>query len=100
MGESTPSGDGLQLRHSLLRHLTSAQIIGQVRRGEMTAVGRGAFAAGQYYRSLRPEQQHTLRAEAAVCRQSTPAVISHISAALRLGIEMWNVPLAQVHLTK
>ena len=63
--------------------------------GELIAVRPGAYVTARYFHSLDSPQQHLLLARA----MSDGTVLSHVSAAIAWGMDVWGLPLARVHLT-
>lgn len=68
------------------------------RRGEWTALQRGAYVLGDVPAELR--SRHLLAVHATVAGLRTPGVISHASAAALHGLPLWAVPLRRVHITR
>jgi hypothetical protein len=69
-----------------------------VRAGELTRLRRGA-----YVNSVLPPDTaavHRLLVRATVAGLRRPAVVSHQSAAVLLGLPLWDVPLDRVHVTR
>ncbi|NLG55418.1 MAG: type IV toxin-antitoxin system AbiEi family antitoxin domain-containing protein, partial [Rhodococcus sp.] len=66
--------------------------------GDLVSLGPGAYAAADDFAALDTYGQHRLRVKAAVHR-SNNAVVSHVSAAVMHGFDVWNLPLAHVHMT-
>ncbi|MGY1914597.1 type IV toxin-antitoxin system AbiEi family antitoxin domain-containing protein [Blastococcus sp. SYSU DS0973] len=66
--------------------------------GSLTRLRRGAYVDGV----LAPASiaRHGLLVRATLAALRRPAVVSHQSAAVLLGLPLWNVPLDRVHVTR
>lgn len=71
-----------------------------VRRRVWQRVRRGAYCERQLWNGADPAARHLLRVRAAALSLHRPAVASHVSAALALGLRVWGVPLDLVHMTR
>ncbi|MCA0144511.1 hypothetical protein [Blastococcus sp. LR1] len=67
-----------------------------VRAGGLVRVRRGAYAED----AATGVHQHALLVRATVPQLRRTAVVSHQSAAVLLGLPLWNVPLDRVHVTR
>jgi hypothetical protein len=69
-----------------------------VRAGELTRLRRGAYVDAV----LPPDRAavHRLLVRATVAGLRRPAIVSHQSAAVLLGLPLWDVPLDRVHVTR
>lgn len=63
-------------------------------------VRRGAYCERQLWDNADATARHLLRVRAAALSLHRPAVASHVSAALALGLRVWDVPLDHVHMTR
>jgi hypothetical protein len=70
------------------------------RSGDIVAVRRGAYVPSSDERLDDPAARHALTVRAAVAQLPVGAVVSHVSAAVLLGLRLWGVPLVQVHVTR
>ncbi|SEP17580.1 hypothetical protein [Trujillonella endophytica] len=70
----------------------------RLRRGEMARLRPGAYAPASAIRDPARRHRHLITATLAALRR--PAVVSHQSAAVLLGLPMWGVPLGRVHVTR
>src|SRR5690349_23550092 len=68
------------------------------RSGQWNRVRRGAYVDGQLPTSA--VTQHALLIAATLRGLRSPAVISHQSAAVLLGLPVWGAPLDRVHITR
>jgi hypothetical protein len=69
-----------------------------VRNGELGRLRRGAYVNGLL--PLDPAARHRLLIRATMPGLRRPAVVSHQSAAVVLGLPLWDVPLDRVHVTR
>jgi hypothetical protein len=89
------------IRRPLLEAGYSEGEIRRLRRSGMWAtLRRGSYLDAQTFAPLDARQRHALLLHAAVARLSKPAVVSHCSAAVLLGIPLWSTHLGTVHLTR
>lgn len=79
---------------------TSDEVRRSRRRGELTAVRRGAFVDRADPRLAERRAAHRLRVEAVVRQLGPGAVVSHVSAAVLFGLPCWDLPLERVHVTR
>ncbi|MDH6282127.1 hypothetical protein [Prescottella agglutinans] len=92
-------GTPLVFRAEALEHgFTDHELRTARRSRELLAVRPGAYVRATDLARLDAVAQHRLAvlATASACRD---AVVSHVSAAVMHGIELWNVPLRLVHST-
>lgn len=69
----------------------------RVRDGSVVALRRGAYTDGLPERA---EERHALQVYATAPLLAPDAVVSHASAAVLHGIDLWDVPLDRVHVTR
>jgi hypothetical protein len=74
------------------------ELAGMVRRREWTRLRRGAYVDGTLPES--ETQRHTLLVSGTLAALRRPAVVSHQSAAVLLGLPLWGAQLDQVHVTR
>ncbi|MGV8873433.1 MAG: hypothetical protein ACOH2Q_12970 [Rhodococcus sp. (in: high G+C Gram-positive bacteria)] len=67
--------------------------------GTIVAIRPGWFLRDQVFRALDTTQQHAILAQATYVDSVDGSVLSHVSAAVVHGFDIWNVPLDKVHLT-
>ncbi|MFI8567459.1 hypothetical protein ACIGGF_12960 [Rhodococcus sp. NPDC078407] len=68
-------------------------------RRTIVAVRRGWFVRGDVLATLNSAQQHALLAQATYTDSGDDVVLSHVSAAVVLGLDVWNLPLDTVTMT-
>lgn len=77
---------------------------GQLRRlrrsGQLTHIRRGAWTQAPVDQNASRELRHRELVAAVATRVSTDAVVSHVSAAVLLGLPVWSNRLDRVHLTR
>lgn len=69
-------------------------------RGELVRVRQGAYAFASRWNEAMPEERHLIRAAAVVRQARCTPVLSHVSAALCLGADVWDLALGDVHVTR
>lgn len=70
------------------------------RTGELVVIRRGAYVPATDERLADATARHALAVRAAVAQLPAGAVVSHVSAAVLLGLRVWGVPLTRVHVTR
>lgn len=90
--------------------MSEEEIRRAVTAGEITAACRGIYVPGDVVpqRTVRSptewwEQQaarHEIAVRGVLARLELPAVVSHVSAAVLHRMDVWDVPLTRVHLTR
>ncbi|WP_426242607.1 hypothetical protein [Nocardioides sp. LHG3406-4] len=71
-----------------------------VRGGVWHRVRRGAYCSGEMWRSLSDADQHRVLCRAVLRASHPTTVLSHHSAAIELGVPVWNANLLEVHVTR
>ena len=79
---------------------TDAEIRQACASGTWARIHRGAYVDSGHLSRLDAYGRHRLRAEAVACAASPGATVSHVSAAVLHGFELWNTPLEVVHLSR
>ncbi|MFF0817787.1 hypothetical protein ACFYVR_21880 [Rhodococcus sp. NPDC003318] len=85
---------------SLRRGVTDRELQRQCRVGAWRRLHPGRFVHASAFLDLAAEARHRLLAEAVLGVASDEAVLSHQSAAVVHGFDLWNTPLSHVHLTR
>ncbi|MDI9894928.1 type IV toxin-antitoxin system AbiEi family antitoxin domain-containing protein [Rhodococcus sp. IEGM 1381] len=67
--------------------------------GSIVAIRPGWYLRDHVLRTLDGPQQHAILAQATYLDSVDGAVLSHVSAAVIHGFDVWNVPLDRVHMT-
>jgi len=89
----------LHLRRDAVRDGWSDDELGRlVRSGELSRLRRGAYVDGTLPSDA--AASHALLVRATLAGLRRPAVVSHQSAAVLLGLPLWDVPLDRVHVTR
>ena len=92
---------GPALRPQLLAAGYTDEELRRARRaGTVVAIRRGAYVPATDGRLADAAPRHALAARAAVAQLPPGAVVSHVSAAVLLGLRVWGVPLTRVHVTR
>ncbi|WP_300007742.1 type IV toxin-antitoxin system AbiEi family antitoxin domain-containing protein [Pseudonocardia sp.] len=91
----------LQLRSELLaRGWTDADLRRLRRSGELAPLRRGSYRPGPADGPDTPEARHALLVRATLPHLGPGWVVSHQSAAVLLGLPVWDVPLDRVHVSR
>jgi len=69
-------------------------------RGEWITVRRGAYMQRCVWDTLDDVGRHRARAHAVLRQLDEPAVASHVTAAVLSGLDVWDVDLTTVHVTR
>jgi hypothetical protein len=69
-------------------------------RGELVQIRRGAYAETRVWDVLDELDRHRALVRAVLLQLKAPAVPSHVSAAVMLGLRMWEPDLSVVHITR
>ncbi|WP_157987575.1 type IV toxin-antitoxin system AbiEi family antitoxin domain-containing protein [Jiangella endophytica] len=69
-------------------------------RGELVLIRRGAYAETRIWDVLDDLERHKALVRAVLLQIKAPAVPSHISAAVMLGLRLWKPDLSVVHVTR
>lgn len=71
-----------------------------LRNGEIVRVRQGAYVFTDHWVTADAEQRHLIRSAAVVRQARCEPVLSHFSAALVFGADLWDIPLDEVHITR
>ncbi|WP_370654823.1 hypothetical protein [Prescottella sp. R16] len=85
---------------ALQRGVADWQLQQLCRSGSWHRLRRGAYISADRFADLGIRARHRARAVATLEAASPEAVLSHQSAAIVHGIDLWNTPLTAVHLTR
>ena len=92
---------GPALRPELLAAGYTDEELRRARRsGQVIAIRRGAYVPSTDERLDDAAGRHALAVRAAIAQLPPGAVVSHVSAAVLLGLRVWGVPLTRVHVTR
>jgi hypothetical protein len=90
--------DGALFRYDAIhRGITDNELRTDARRGDLTSVNRGLYVPTSALACLSVRDRHLLDVRATLQRSSSEVVVSHQSAALVHGFEMWSPDLRVVH---
>jgi hypothetical protein len=99
VADQTPTAPRLRLRREALDEgWSDGELDRLVRAGELTRLRRGAYMDGTL--PLAAADRHRLLVRATLAGLRRPAVVSHQSAAVLLGLPLWDVALDRVHVTR
>jgi hypothetical protein len=87
-------------REAVAMGLNDRAIARLVADGAWHRVRRGAYLEKRLWDSLDPLDQHRVLARAVLRTAECPAVLSHLSAAIENGAEVWDMDLSVVHITR
>lgn len=76
------------------------QITQMVRRRLWVRIRRGAYAFATTWAALDPVDRHRVRSSAVLHSLGPAVALSHVSGVVRHGIDVWNLPLDRVHVTR
>lgn len=71
-----------------------------VRSGEWHRIRRGAYSPGATWLELDHVARHQVRSRAVMRSLGDAVALSHTSAVVAHGIDIWNLPLDRVHVTR
>ncbi|CAA9217064.1 MAG: hypothetical protein AVDCRST_MAG57-383 [uncultured Blastococcus sp.] len=99
MTDAIAPRNDLRLRRQAVREGWSDDELGRlVRAGSLVRLRRGAYVDGTLPADA--AATHRLLVHATLAGLRRPAVVSHQSAAVLLGLPLWDVPLDRVHVTR
>lgn len=91
-------GELVLRRDALVTGWSDEQLARFARAGQWNRVRRGAYVDGQL--PTNAVARHSLLVAATLGTLRRPAVVSHQSAAVLLGLPLWGAPLDRVHITR
>ncbi|WP_138999330.1 type IV toxin-antitoxin system AbiEi family antitoxin domain-containing protein [Rhodococcus zopfii] len=86
-------------RDALAAGRTDAELRRAVRRGDLTRLTPGVYLDSKGTRHLDDIGRHAIHARAAGVKLGSCAALSHISAAVLHGFDVWRTDLGRVHVT-
>ena len=93
--------DGVFLRREAIAHaVDDAALRRATRAGVLVRVRHGAYTFSAAWEAADERQRHVLLSRAAMRVLGDRVALSHHSAAAVLGMDLWDVPLGQVHVTR
>jgi hypothetical protein len=99
VADRVPPEPRLRLRREALNEgWSDGELDRLVRSGELARLRRGAYVNSTL--PLAAADRHRLLIRATLAGLRRPAVVSHQSAAVLLGLPLWDVPLDRVHVTR
>jgi hypothetical protein len=100
LAELGGSGGVILRREALAMGLNDRAIARMVADDVWHKVRRGAYVEKQLWDSLDPLDQHRVLARAVLRTAECPAALSHVTAAIEHGAEVWDIDLSVVHFTR
>lgn len=85
---------------ALASGLSDEEISRRIRHKEWIAIRRGAYVQHDEWERMTKDDRHRALVHAVALRLGRPFTFSHTSAAVLLGLPMWNVDLETVHVTR
>jgi very-short-patch-repair endonuclease len=95
-----PTGGVILRREALARGYHDRAIAALVRQGHWVRVRHGAYVPTDHWASLSPAGRHRVLARAVLTTAKSPAVLSHLTAAIEHGADVWDLDLSEVHITR
>ncbi len=87
-------------REAVEQAVDDAALRRAVRAGLLVRVRHGAYAFAERWTAADDRQRHVLLSRAAMRVLGDRVALSHHSASAALGMDLWDVPLSQVHVTR
>ena len=87
-------------RDALALGLTDAELSRSLRAGVLVRVRHGAYTFTDLWKALDQAQRHLVLSRAVMRVHAGGVALSHHSAVLLHGIDLWNADLRQVHVTR
>jgi hypothetical protein len=75
-------------------------IAAMVEHGRWVKVRHGSYVDARLWSPLGAEDRHRVTARAVLKTARSPVVLSHVSAAVEWGADVWDVDLSEVHLNR
>lgn len=93
-------GNVVTRRQALDAGISDDEISRRIRNHEWVTIRRGAYVPRETWNELSGEDKHRAKVHAVALRLQGRFAFSHTSAAVLLGLPMWNVDLETVHVTR
>lgn len=93
-------GELIRRREAYARGVTDTEIRRMVRNGMWTRLAAGVFVRSDLYINADERARHALRARAFLENAAPTSALSHVSAGILHGLDIWGIPLDDVHLTR
>ncbi len=89
------------LRREAVEHAVDDALLRRaVRAGTVVRVRHGAYTFTEEWQAADARQQHVVLSRAVMRVLADRVALSHHSAAAALGMDLWDIPLDQVHVTR
>jgi hypothetical protein len=98
--EFGPTGGVILRRDVLAMGYDDRFIAAMLRSNQWIRVRHGAYVGADSWRALGPEDRHRVTARAVLRAAKSHVALSHVSAALEWGADVWDIDLQEVHLTR
>lgn len=87
-------------REALTLGLTDRTLSRECRRGRLVRIRQGAYCRADEWAVLADDERLRRRSRASYDLVGGEVALSHTSAAVELGVALWDIPLREVHLTR
>lgn len=87
-------------REALAAGYDDRDLRAMMRAGVLVRIRHGAYTAAEVWEEADPAERHRLRCHAVLASHGDEVVLSHTSAVLMHGFDVWGVDLDRVHLTR
>lgn len=87
-------------KDALARGMDDKALRRGIKSGALVRVRHGAYAFAEAWNDATAEERHLFRAAAVQRTSRCDGVLSHLTAAVCLGADVWDVPLEAVHVTR
>jgi hypothetical protein len=94
------SGGVILRREALDMGYDDRAIAAKLKSGEWVRVRHGSYVEAKDWKPLSLEDRHRVKARAVLKTAKSPVVLSHLSAAVELGADVWDLDLSEVHVTR
>lgn len=98
--ELGPMAGVILRREALEMGYDDRSIAAKVRAGQWVRVRHGSYVPARLWVTLGSEDRHRVTARAVLRTARSPVVLSHLSAALEWGADVWDLDLSEVHVTR
>jgi hypothetical protein len=94
------TGGVILRREALAMGYDDRAIAAKLRTGEWVRIRHGSYVEAAGWKSLDEKDRHRVRARAVLKTAKSPVALSHVSAAVEMGADVWDLDLSDVHVTR
>ena len=98
--QSRPADHVFLRSDAIDRGMTDKQLAAGRRSGDLHRIRRGAYCPGPLWRECDDDTRHLMHAQAVLLETTGDVALSHVTAALAHGMDVWGAPLEQIHVTR